>query len=169
MPILTAAVRIAASFISRSSLPVSETPELIRQIHGVLVDLMESSLASAPAATRNLSETRLEPMVESIAVPSKAPPRQIVTQDAVICLICGQSCKVMRGHLSKTHEMTLAVYRRQFNLDREIPLVAPNYSEKRRQLAAQFRLARAAPSPVTEPVVAPEPVATPKRRRRSAT
>ena len=58
-----------------------------------------------------------------------------VTDDKVICLCCGKSFKMLKRHLGAAHNMSEHEYREAFGLGEEIPLVAPNYSERKARYA----------------------------------
>ena len=76
---------------------------------------------------KDASETKaLEPAV---------PIEDSILDEALICLEDGKKFKLLKRHLSTTYKMSPAEYRTKWGLAPDYPMVAPSYSEKRRQLA----------------------------------
>ncbi|MEO5378584.1 MAG: MucR family transcriptional regulator [Magnetococcus sp. DMHC-6] len=81
-----------------------------------------------------------------------------ITEDAIICLICGTSKRRLCEHLKVVHQIDDVAYRLRFNLPPSIPLVALSLS---RQISAQSRarmvarLAKKAESKSAEPMPRP--------------
>jgi predicted transcriptional regulator len=53
---------------------------------------------------------------------------------------CGQQQKTLKRHLSVAHGMTPQQYRSEFGLPASYPMVAPNYSATRREMAHRIGL-----------------------------
>ena len=70
------------------------------------------------------------------------PIRKSVTPDAIICLEDGKSFKSLKRHLRTAYGMTPEDYREKWGLPADYPMVAPNYSAKRSQLAKDNGLGR---------------------------
>jgi predicted transcriptional regulator len=68
--------------------------------------------------------------------------RTSVKPDHIVCLECGEKHKMLRRHINAAHNMTEHEYRAKWNLPSNYPLVSPNYSEKRSQLAKSLGLGR---------------------------
>ena len=62
------------------------------------------------------------------------PIHEAVSRDSVACLECGKKMKILKSHLH-THGLTVEGYREKFGLPEEFPMVAPSYTEYRRQNA----------------------------------
>lgn len=104
-------------------------------------------------------------------IPAVSVRTSLASRDHIISLIDGKPYKSLKRHLT-THGLTPADYRARYNLPDDYPLVAPNYSQQRREVAKLQGLGRrkteAAPPPPEEPAVveqapqeqAPEPRAT---------
>jgi aspartate 1-decarboxylase len=71
---------------------------------------------------------------QAVRVPH-VPVAQSVTEESVVCLICGKVGKSIRGHITKTHRIDIPTYLANYGLPKDFPLVAPAYSATRRQLA----------------------------------
>ena len=68
--------------------------------------------------------------------------RASVKQDHLVCLEDGKKMKMLKRHLMTDHGMTPEEYRARWNLPSDYPMVAPNYAEKRRELAKKIGLGR---------------------------
>jgi predicted transcriptional regulator len=114
---------IVAAHVSGNNVPGEKVPELIEKIYGALARLGKQGAQKAPP----------EPAVSI---------RSSVKPDSVTCLECGKKMKMLKRHLSNDHGMTAEEYRKRWNLGADYPIVAPNYAEKRREIAKQIGLGR---------------------------
>jgi predicted transcriptional regulator len=55
---------------------------------------------------------------------------------------CGRQQKTLKRHLSNAHGMTPKQYRSEFRLPDGYPMVAPNYSATRREMAHRIGLGK---------------------------
>ena len=124
LPALTA--QIVAAFVSKTTVAASELPGLITSIHTTFTALSQG--IAEPAST--------EPLVPAV------PIKKSVTPDAITCLECGEKLKMLKRHLSSDHELTPEAYRERWKLPREYPMVAPNYTAQRSQLAKDIGLGK---------------------------
>lgn len=154
MSLIKYTVEIVKSYVFRNEISTQEIPGLIEAIHQSLVTLSGSAAHSTGQQGNDFHELS-EHLEEKTSKTSKTPKTvetvetaqekqvhkpfvsldQVVSHDAIICLICGKPNKAIKGHLSKTHGIDVATYRENFSLPKDFPMVAPAYSEKRRQLA----------------------------------
>jgi predicted transcriptional regulator len=123
---------VVAAFVSHNPLPVAGLPDLISSIHSSLEGLVTQS--EAPSET-------LKPAVN---------PKKSILPDYIISLEDGRRFKSIKRHL-RMLGMTPEQYRDRWNLPRDYPMVAPNYSATRSQLARSLGLGRKAAAP-EEPV-----------------
>ena len=114
---------IVASYVASNSLGASDLPSLIRDVYDALAGLDEGAVEPA----------RPEP---AVPIPSSVRP------DHLICLEDGKKFKTIKGHLRVAHGLTPDEYRARWSLSADYPLVAPNYSDKRSDLAKQSGLGR---------------------------
>ncbi len=121
---------------------------------------LTADIVAAYAGKNPLPSTDLPPLIETIfrtlshvgTAPSEAEPQQkpavsvkkSITDKAVVCLECGRGQKTLKRHLAAAHGMTPEEYRAKWRLSPDYPMVAPDYAEKRRQLAKQIGLGRPA-------------------------
>jgi predicted transcriptional regulator len=70
------------------------------------------------------------------------PIRRSVNPEYIACLDCGAKAKMLRRHLMAAHNLTPADYRQRWKLPPEYPVVAPNYTARRSELAKATGLGR---------------------------
>ena len=116
---------IVAAYAGNNSLPTTDLPSLIDTVYRTL-----SQVGATPAEP----EAQQKPAV---------PIKRSVTDKAVICLECGRGQKTLKRHLAAAHDLTPEDYRAKWRLSPDYPMVAPEYADKRRQLAKQIGLGRA--------------------------
>ena len=114
---------IVAAHVSNNSVAVSDLPLLINNIHGALAGLM----------TEEAEEPAQEPAVSV---------RQSIKPDYLVCLEDGKKMKMLKRHLMTHYDMTPDDYRRKWGLPSDYPMVAPNYAQKRRELAKAIGLGK---------------------------
>lgn len=115
---------IVSSHVSNNSVAVNDLPQLIQNVH--------STLAGLAVATPE-PEEKLKPAV---------PVRQSIKPDYIVCLEDGRKLKMLKRHLMTAYGMTPEEYRAKWGLPADYPMVAPNYSAARRQLAKAIGLGR---------------------------
>ena len=132
---------VVSAYVSSNMLGSEELSKLISDTYQAL------STAGAPAPVR----------VEA-PKPDKAAVRKSVQPDYLTSFLDGRQYKSLKRHLN-TQGLTPDEYRSRFGLAKDYPMVAPNYSAQRRQLAKTLGLGRKAvkpPPPPSEPTP-PEP------------
>jgi len=122
--LITLTSDIVAAHVSNNNVAGDELPSLITNVYGAL-----ASLGSAPVAT----EARPEPAVSV---------RASIKPDYIVCLEDGKKLKMLKRHLMTHYNLTPEQYRQRWNLPADYPMVAPNYAEKRRELAKKIGLGR---------------------------
>jgi predicted transcriptional regulator len=113
LPLVT---EVVAAKLSNGKTPSSEVAALIQSVYQVLNELRSNG---TPAELP-------EPAV---------PIKRSVTPGYIVCLEDGQQLKMLKRHLRNKFDMTPDQYRRRWGLPADYPMVAPNYSKKRSQLA----------------------------------
>ena len=122
--LITHTTDIVVSYVSNNSVGADDVSALIKNVYGTL-----ASLGSGGAA----AETRPEPAVSI---------RSSVKRDHVVCLEDGKKMKMLKRHLMTDHGLTPDEYRARWGLASDYPMVAPDYAEKRRDLAKKIGLGR---------------------------
>lgn len=70
------------------------------------------------------------------------PVEESVGPDFIICLEDGVKLKMLKRYLRSQHNMTPEEYRAKWGLPADYPMVAPDYSERRSELAKSQGLGR---------------------------
>jgi len=122
--LITLTSDIVAAHVSNNSVSVGDLATLITNVYGALAGLGQT----APVA-----ETPPEPAVSI---------RASVKPDHIVCLEDGKKLKMLKRHLMTHYNMTPEQYRTRWNLPADYPMVAPDYAEKRRELAKKIGLGR---------------------------
>ena len=123
---------VISAYISNNAISAADLPSLISSVYTSITDL--SAAAAAPEA-----EKRVPPV--SI--------KKSVTPDYLISLEDGKSYKSLKRHLSG-RGLTPAEYRTKWGLPHDYPMVAPNYSAQRSEMAKSLGLGRKPGEPVVE-------------------
>ncbi len=122
--LITLTSDIVAAHLSNNDVSVDAVPELITNVYGALSGLGEEA---------EPEEVRPEPAVSI---------RASVKPDYIVCLEDGKKLKMLKRYLRTNFDMTPEEYRARWNLPSDYPMVAPNYAEKRRDLAKKIGLGR---------------------------
>ena len=117
------AAEIVSAYVSNYSVPASELPGLINDVHSAIVRV-KSGPAPAPAEAPRPS----------------VPIKKSVMSDFIICLEDGKKLKMLKRHLMTHNQMTPEQYRAKWGLPAAYPMVASNYAEQRRALAKKIGL-----------------------------
>ena len=78
------------------------------------------------------------------------PIKRSVFPDYIICLEDGKKLKMLKRHLQASYGMTPEEYRRKWGLPSHYPMVAPNYTVRRSELAREIGLGRDITSTATK-------------------
>jgi len=78
----------------------------------------------------------------SVELTPAVPIRRSVTDDYIVCLEDGKKLKMLKRHLMTAYNMTPEEYRAKWGLKPDYPMVAPNYAQKRQELAKKIGLGR---------------------------
>ncbi len=122
--LITLTSDIVAAHVSNNDVTVDDMPGLINNVFGALSGLGENA---------EVAEERPEPAVSV---------RASVKPDYIVCLEDGKKLKMLKRYLRTNYDMTPEDYRARWNLPSDYPMVAPNYAEKRRDLAKKIGLGR---------------------------
>ena len=122
--LITLTSDIVAAHLSNNSVAVDDVASLITNVYSALSGLGDAVVAP---------EAPPEPAVSI---------RTSVKPDYIVCLEDGKKLKMLKRHLMTHYNMTPDQYRTRWNLPADYPMVAPNYAEKRRELAKKIGLGR---------------------------
>ena len=122
--LITLTSDIVAAHVSNNSVAVGELGTLISNVHGALAGLGQTAVVEEAAP------------VPAVSIRSSIKP------DYIVCLEDGKKLKMLKRHLMTHYNMAPDQYRARWNLPADYPMVAPNYAEKRRELAKKIGLGR---------------------------
>ena len=121
--LITLTADIVTAHVANNNVDGETLPGLITDVYGALAGLGETAKTEEPP----------EPAVSV---------RSSVKNDHIVCLEDGKKMKMLKRHLMTDHGMTPDEYRARWNLPADYPMVAPDYAEKRRDLAKKIGLGR---------------------------
>ena len=116
---------IVEAYVANNSAALDDVPVLINSVYSALSGLSGETAQEEP---------RPEPAVSV---------RASVKPDYLVCLEDGKKLKMLKRYLRTNYDMSPEEYRERWNLPSDYPMVAPNYAEKRRELAKKIGLGRA--------------------------
>ncbi|CAN5407088.1 hypothetical protein BH10PSE12_BH10PSE12_25540 [soil metagenome] len=153
-------VELLSAYLANNTIPSVELAGLIASTRAALAGTTSGVSGSAPA----------EEFVPAVSI-----RKSLSSKDTITSLIDGKSYKTLKRHLS-SNGLTPDEYRARYGLPASYPMVAPTYSDRRREVAAQNGLGRSrsqAPAIVetqdATPVSAPaEPVTAAAKPVKSA-
>jgi predicted transcriptional regulator len=112
---------LVAAYVSHNSLPASDLPTVIDAVHTALSQVGRGKAEQAAAP---------RPPV---------PIRKSITPDHLISLEDGKPYRSLTRHLAK-RGLTPDAYRAKWGLPASYPMIAPNYSKRRSELAKALGL-----------------------------
>src|SRR3954447_21892822 len=121
---LQLAADIVSAFVSNNSVPATDLPALIGNVHDALNRVASGSTQQA---------------VEEPKAPA-VPIRKSVQPDYIVCLDDGKRFKSLKRHLRTVYNLTPDQYRTKWGLAADYPMVAPNYAATRSELAKRLGL-----------------------------
>lgn len=122
--LITLTSDIVAAHLSNNDVDIDSVPTLITNVYGALAALGNDE---------DKEEPRPEPAVSI---------RASIKPDYIVCLEDGKKLKMLKRYLRTNYDMTPEEYRARWNLPADYPMVAPNYAERRRELAKKIGLGR---------------------------
>ncbi|KPF62483.1 MucR family transcriptional regulator [Porphyrobacter sp. AAP60] len=122
--LITLTSDIVAAHVGNNDVAVGDLPELITNVYNALANLGEVA---------EVEEVRPQPAVSI---------RNSIKPDYIVCLEDGKKLKMLKRYLRTNFDMTPEEYRARWGLPSDYPMVAPNYAEKRRDLAKKIGLGR---------------------------
>jgi predicted transcriptional regulator len=146
-------VQLLSAYFANNQVPASDIPAIIETTRTAL----ERKTAVATPA-------------EPDHVPAVSVRKSLASREHIISLIDGKPYKSLKRHIGR-HGLTPTEYRQRYNLAKDYPMVAPGYSDQRREVAHRLGLGRKKVE-AGDVSVAPEPetpvAAAPAKRGRKA-
>ena len=115
---------IVSAYVSNNSVPASDLPALISEVHSALSRVIGGAA----------------PVVQAEAPKPAIPVKKSITADYLICLEDGKKFKSLKRHLRTHYNMSPEEYREKWSLPADYPMVAPNYAQARSELAKKMGL-----------------------------
>jgi len=139
---------VAAAYFSNMHVVAADIPNVISQIAASLQAVRADIGPTADVEPSRENPSREEPAREAaearVEAPTKLTPAQIrksITPEALLSFEDGRSYKTLRRHLS-SKGLTPEQYREKWGLPPDYPMVSPNYSAARSQMARTIGLGR---------------------------
>ena len=148
--LLTLTADIVAAHVSNNSVGLADLPDLISRVHSALSGL------GTPV------EAPVEEQKPAVSIRASVKP------DYIVCLEDGKKLKMLRRHLMTHYGMTPDDYRAKWGLAKDYPMVAPDYAEKRRELAKSIGLGTKGRGGGRKPAAKAAPAAKATRGRAKA-
>jgi predicted transcriptional regulator len=117
--------RIVSAYVAHNHVEPDQVPQVIQAVARDLKNLQTGDVDTAPGES--------QPAVS---------PRKSIGKDHLVCLACGRKQKALKRHLAKAHNMTPEQYRETYGLRPDYPMVAPNTSKRRSEIARSIGLGR---------------------------
>jgi len=117
------AADIVSAYVSNNTVPTSDLPALIADVHQAL-----------SSTHMGLNEPEPEPLKPAVN------PKKSVFPDFIICLEDGKKFKSLKRHLRTHYDLSPEEYRDKWGLPSDYPMVAPNYAAARSALAKKMGL-----------------------------
>jgi len=121
--VLELTAQIVAAHVANNPVPPEALASLIQGVYRTLAGVVQ-----APAAPER--------------PPPAVPAGRSVFHDHIVCLEDGKKMKMLKRHLMTDHGLTPDEYRARWGLASDYPMVAPDYADKRRDLAKKIGLGR---------------------------
>ncbi len=126
--------RIVSAYVSHNRVEPDQVPQVIQAV--------ARDLKALQSGETEETGTTVQPAVN---------PRRSIGRDHLVCLVCGRKQKALKRHLAKAHDLTPEQYREMFGLRPDYPMVAPNTSKRRSEIARSIGLGRRDNEPEEDP------------------
>jgi predicted transcriptional regulator len=132
---------IVGGFCSGNPVRTDQIPELIRQVRNQLryADGELVEVSTPRGKSLRLDPESAEAYRDEFHKPA-VPIEKSIQPDYLVCLEDGKQLKILKRYLMAQYQMTPEDYRIRWGLPPDYPMVAPNYSERRKQLAIDIKL-----------------------------
>jgi len=117
------AADIVSAYVSNNTVPASDLPALIADVHRALSN-----------THAGVNEPEPEPSKPAVN------PKKSVFPDYIVCLEDGKKFKSLKRHLRTHYDLSPEEYREKWGLAADYPMVAPNYAAARSALAKKMGL-----------------------------
>jgi predicted transcriptional regulator len=115
---------IVSAHVANNNVAVGDVATLVERVYQALA---------------SLGTPTVEPQQEKTPIVSV---RASIKPEYLVCMECGRKQKTLKRHLENAHGMSPDQYRTDYGLPRDYPMVAPEYSKKRSEMAHAIGLGR---------------------------
>jgi len=122
--LLELTAKVVANHLSNNNVDTKDIPALIKQVYKTMEQLNGSSASMTSS---------VQPAV---------PIEDSIKPDYIVCLEDGKRLKMMKRYLRTKYNLSPEDYKKRWNLPPDYPLVAPNYAQKRQELARSIGLGK---------------------------
>ena len=124
--LLELTTEIITAMLAGNNVTAEQLPSLISSVHASLASLGQQPQSDTEASKPEGAVSARKSLSDS---------------NAIVSMIDGKSYSSLKRHIAK-HGYTPESYREAYGLKRDYPMVAPGYSERRRELAKTLGLGR---------------------------
>jgi predicted transcriptional regulator len=155
---LAAELTIAWLGNQNNRVSAEDVPAFLRTMHMTINELSGNAVASGGTVDNATGDTEYTPAV--------SVRKSLASKDHIISMIDGKPYRTLRRHLS-TNGLTPDEYRARYNLKADYPMVAPSYSEARRDAAKRIGLGSKGRQARSAQSDAPAPKPATRRRNKA--
>lgn len=127
LTLLQATATIVSGLVDRNTDEAWNLGAVLREVYTELALLSNEMMPSNP---------------HSLAMPAPVSVNDSVHQDYIVCLEDGKKLKMLKRYLKTNYNLTPEEYRKRWNLPATYPMVAPEYAQRRSQLAKDIGLGK---------------------------
>jgi predicted transcriptional regulator len=140
-------IEVVANYVAHNNIAPDDVPGFIAKTHAAIKQL------NAPEVPEQDVAVETAPAY----VPAVSVRKSLGSRDHILSMIDGKPYKTLKRHL-RGHGLTPAQYRERYSLKADYPMVAPAYSDQRREVARTLGLGqrvkgKADPAPTLSPKV----------------
>lgn len=110
-----------------------EVPQFLRTMHATVSELAGGGSAEGDGGSENEAPASEE------FTPAVSVRKSLASRDHILSMIDGKPYRSLKRHLAR-HGLSPDEYRQRYNLKSDYPMVAPSYSEARREMAKKIGL-----------------------------
>jgi len=129
------ATELTIAWLSNQNNRISadEVHQFLRTMHATVTELSGGASATTESPDRDAAPQEFMPAV--------SVRKSLASRDHILSMIDGKPYKTLRRHLAG-HGLSPDEYRARYKLRPDYPMVAPTYSEARREMAKKIGLGR---------------------------
>ena len=135
--IVTLTANVVAAFVGKNNIAVKDLPEVVDTVRGslggMLSDYRSGKFTLGKKSKPNTRKAKSEP------IPKPAVPiDQSIMPEYLVCLEDGKQMKMLKSYLRSNYRMTPDEYRKKWNLPKDYPMTAPEYSKRCGERARKY-------------------------------